>query len=242
MVMAIFNTEAGLKISRRDVYLMSWLADAQPIRVSVKAAGDISFRVEVVIRLSVKIGVHIANKFFGFAPMLATRTIFGTAFTDKDIHRIETKSRQNIPKKGHAVARVASFDNGDAVRLADGNTTGPVCITNVDTAVCRVAKARTVPPFSAAPVLVLMEETGKYMVEARAMENDGNRLSIAKEIVQVFPRRPFHITVANTSKVAVRLSRNMIEATLGDALSKIVPVQEQVLFKPVNAVLIYESN
>lgn len=47
--------------------------------------------------------------------------------------------------------------------------------------------------------------------------------------------------VANTPKVPVRLPKNMKVVLVGDALSKIVPVQEKISFDPVNAVLICEG-
>lgn len=106
-----------------------WLADGQPIRVNVKAAGGTSPRVKCIIRLSVKIGGHKAKIVFEVAPKPAAKTNFEMAFIDKDNDRIEAKSRQVISKKGHAVVTIPNFEEEDGAQFADSNTTGPARIT-----------------------------------------------------------------------------------------------------------------
>lgn len=110
-----------------------------------------------------------------------------------------------------------------------------------NSAMCLAAKARTFLPGSKAPVLVRMEEDWTYMVKATPTENDRNKLRVAKEIVRTVSHRQFCIVVANTSKVPVRFSKNMKMTMLGDALSKIAPVQEKIPVDPVNAMPIYKG-
>lgn len=67
-------------------------------------------------------------------------------------------------------------------------------------AVFSVAKVRTIPTTREAPVLVRMEEAKTYTVEATLKYDDGNRLSVVKEVVETLSRQPFYIMVVNTSK------------------------------------------
>lgn len=83
--------------------------------MSIKAAGDTSFKVEGVVGLSIEIGGHNAKVGSGVASKLATKMLLGTAFIDREITRIETKSGQIIPRSEHAVAIVASSEYEDAV-------------------------------------------------------------------------------------------------------------------------------
>lgn len=140
-VIAKFDTGVGSNLIREDVLPMAWLADIQPICVSVKAAGNTSFTVEGVVRLLVEVGGHEAKTIFGLVPKLAIKTIFDTAFINKKIDRAETKSRQNISRKGHAAAVVARFDDKKAVQSAGRSMMGLARITKSDTAVCLVVKA-----------------------------------------------------------------------------------------------------
>lgn len=204
--------------------------------MSVQAAGDMFFGVEGAIRLLVKISGHKTKTVFEAAPKLASKIILGMAFIDMEIDGIEKIMWQIIPWSRHAGAIVASPDDEDAVQLADGITTGLICITKLDTTVCRVAKARMAPPTREASVLVCTREAGTYIVKPTPLENDKNRLSAEKRIMKIFPYQLFSIMIANTSKVLVHLSNNMKVATLGVNLSKNVSVQKEVPVDPINAV------
>lgn len=83
-------------------------------------------------------------------------------------------------------------------------------------------------------MLVQTGEAGKLMVEATSTENGGNRLSFAEGIIEVYSQRTLSIVVKNKSKVPVRLLKNMRMATLGDALSTIVLIQEGVPLNILN--------
>lgn len=87
------------------------LEKVPPIRVSIRAPEDKTFRVEGVVRLTVKIGVHKPTADFGVPPKLATIMIPGTAFIDKEIMRIETNNGQIGPRDGCAVAIVERFED-----------------------------------------------------------------------------------------------------------------------------------
>lgn len=100
--------------------------------------------------------------------------MFGIAFIAREIDRIETMNRQIIPRSGHLVTIVASFEDEDAVQLSDGITTRYVYKRKLNLAVCRAAEARTVTPSRKTPVLVQTEEAGAYMVETASMKNDRN--------------------------------------------------------------------
>lgn len=65
------------------------------------------------------------------------------------------------------------------------------------------------------------------MVEATTARHDQNRLSGAEEIVKTLPHQPFYTTVVNTLETSISLPENMEVATLDEAPSKIVPVQEK---------------
>lgn len=106
-------------------------------------------------------------------------------------------------------------------------------------AVCRVAKARTIPPNSEEPVIVQTDEAGKFIVEALSAATDENRLSTAKGIVETLPNRPFCTMIANTSKAPIDHPKNMKVAILGETPLKIVPVPERTPVESVNAVPIY---
>lgn len=70
-VTAVFDTGTSLYLIREDVLPTLRLADVQPIRVRVKAAGNKAFRVEGGICYSVEIGGHKAKEAFGVVPKLA---------------------------------------------------------------------------------------------------------------------------------------------------------------------------
>lgn len=90
MATAILHTEAGPNLVVREGKLQTqWLATVKLILVSLKAAGDMTFRVEGVIHRKLKFGAHEASTVFGVAPKPATKMILGIAFVDKKILRIE---------------------------------------------------------------------------------------------------------------------------------------------------------
>lgn len=106
---------------------------------------------------------------------------------------------------------------------------------------CRVVKEKTVPPASKASVLAQTRKAETYKVEATPMESDRNRLSVAKEIVEILSYYSFYIMVAKTSEVPVSLLKTMKVAALGNAPSKIVPVRDKVPEDPVSAMPIYRD-
>lgn len=79
---------------------MPCFANVQLLIFSMRAAGDMKFRVERVSRLTVKMGKHEA------CAASATRVIFRTTFIDKEVSRINTKNRQIVLTFGYAVAIV----------------------------------------------------------------------------------------------------------------------------------------
>lgn len=68
---------------------------------------------------------------------------------------------------------------------------------------------RRIPSKSKAPVLVQTKEAGTYMVEATPMENNRNRLNVAKEVVETLLHQQFSVTKANTPDVLINLDKNM---------------------------------
>lgn len=98
---------------------------------------------------------------------------------------MQTKIRQIIRRNGHTATIVASFEDENAVQFATSITTGLVSTTKVDASVCRMAQVRTVPPASEAPKVVRTKGAGTYMIKATSTENDENRVSIAKGVVEV---------------------------------------------------------
>lgn len=53
---------------------------------------------------------------FGVVPKLAKINILGTVFSNKEITIVKTKNLKILPKNGHAVTIVKSFENKDAVQ------------------------------------------------------------------------------------------------------------------------------
>lgn len=109
--------------------------------------------------------------------------ILDTALIDRNIDKIGKKSRQITPRCWHAAVIVAGFEEEHTVQFSDSNMTKFVSTMESIPAVCRVAKARTIPPNGGAPVVVQTEEKGTYMVETTPTKNDGIRLSVAKGIM-----------------------------------------------------------
>lgn len=168
-----------------------------------------------------------------------TKTVRGIAFINRNIDKIERKSRQFIPRNVRAVTIVANFEDEDASQFSNGITARPVRRMKSNPVRSRTAKARTVPSSSAALVLVRTKEAGTYMVKATPTENDGNLLSITKKIVETLPQQPFYITVANSLKEPVRFPNNMKVTMLGNVLSRTVFVQKKVPVDHFSAVSIY---
>lgn len=139
---ATFNTGAGPNLIRKDVLPTSWIVHLLPIRVSVNAAGDVAFRVGGVIRHLVEFGGLKIKAVSGAAPKLATKTILGTSFIDREIDRIETKCRQIIPRSVYTVAIVATFEDKDAVQFSNSIRARLVRTWKPGPAVCRAAKSR----------------------------------------------------------------------------------------------------
>lgn len=79
------------------------------------------------------------------------------------------------------------------------------------------------------------------MVKATQTEKSGNQLVVAKRIAEILPHQLIYVMDANTSKVPVRLFKNINVATLGDAPSKIISVQVKISVDPVNAMSIYKD-
>lgn len=241
VVKTIFDTGKGPDLTWEGVLPTSWLADIQPLCVSVKDAGNLSFWVEGVIRPSVEIGGPKAKAVSEVAPKLTTIRILGTAFFDKEITRIDTKRWQTIPGSRHAVAIVAKFQDEDAVQFSGCTTTRPVCTLESIFAVCRVAEAKTVLPWSESSVLVWTFEAGTYMAETATAWHGPNQLSIEKRIVEILSHQPFYIMVVNTLQTLIRLPKEKIVTMLGKASSKFVSVQEEAPVTSVNAVPIYKA-
>lgn len=90
-------------------------------------------------------------------------------------------------------------------------------------------------------MLVQKEEVEFYMVVVLLMKNDGNWPSVENKRSKTLPHPTFYIMVADTSKVSIRLFKNMKVATLSDALSEIIFEQEQIPVDFVIAVPIYKG-
>lgn len=141
----------------------------------------------------------------------------------------------------HADAFVARYYDEDTIQDANRITTRSVLTTNSDTALCWVAKAKTVPPCSKTPVLVQTKEAGTYKFEATTTKSIESRRSVAKNIMKNFSLQLFHNMVANTSSTPVTLPNSMRVATLFENPSKFGPVQEKIVVDPVNTVPIYKK-
>lgn len=115
---AILDTGAGPNLVREDVLPKPSLPNLQPMRVSIRAAGDTTIRVEGVIRSTVKIGGHKASTGFVVASKLATKGILGTVFMDKELSWIKKNCWQIIQRNGYAVVIVKNFEEKDAVQLS----------------------------------------------------------------------------------------------------------------------------
>lgn len=148
--------------------------------------------------------------------------IFVTAFINKKVDRAETKSRQFIPNSGHAAAIFTCFEDKSMIQLSDGIQTNSVYTMKSNCAVRRVAKVRTIPPSSKAPVLVQTEELETYMVKATPMESDGSRIVVEKETLKTFPHQSFYVIVADTSKIPISVPKTMRVTKLGRAPSKML--------------------
>lgn len=104
---------------REDVIPILRLEWVQPVRDNVKAASNKTISVEGVIRLQVEIGWYATNAVLGVVPRLETKIIFETAFIDRETKIIETNNRKIVPKNGHAVAIVDSFEDKDAAKSSN---------------------------------------------------------------------------------------------------------------------------
>lgn len=91
-----------------------WLEKVESFRPSVRAAANTKLRIESFVSLTVENGGHKTATVFGNVLKFATKLILLTTFTDKEIMRIETHSRQVVPKSGHAVSIGESSENQGA--------------------------------------------------------------------------------------------------------------------------------
>lgn len=110
MVTAVLNTEAGSNLVRQDVLPCLWLAKVPLVHSCKRAAGNTTFRVIGVIRLTVTV--------FTVALKQASQMILDTAFINMELLWIETSRQRMLPRWGHAVAIFKSFENEEAVQLA----------------------------------------------------------------------------------------------------------------------------
>lgn len=78
------------------------------------------------------------------------------------------------------------------------------------------------------------------MDRATKSENDGSRLIVVRDIVEIVPDQPFYIMVRNTSKASVSPSKGMKVATLGESTLNIISVQDEITFYHVSAVPMYK--
>lgn len=85
MVTPILGTGASPNLVQENVLPNPRLVNVQAIRAIIRAAGDTTFRVKGVIRLTVNIGGQKGTTVFGVAPRLATKFILDTAFIDLEM-------------------------------------------------------------------------------------------------------------------------------------------------------------
>lgn len=135
--------------------------------------------------------------------------IFGMAFIDEKLSKIETNRWQIVPKNGHAVAVIEHVKYEDAVYLATSEMKqhdGPIRTTP---ATCRFAKAKTHPPRVEALVMVCTAHAGTIMVQTVPSMSDMKRLREASEVVKPLPNRQLYIMDPNMLSVSVNLPNNM---------------------------------
>lgn len=186
LVASICDTRASPSLIRKKALPTLRLVDVQPIRACMKAARDTTFRGKSVIRFTVKIKTHKTNAISRVAPKFLTKMIFNNALSNKKNIIIETKRRKVIPITAHAVPIITSFEGKNAVQFSDIIMTSPVRTIKSNSLVCGMAKAQTILPKRKAPALLQTEEVGVYKVRATPTKNDGNQLSVSKEITKTF--------------------------------------------------------
>lgn len=180
IVMAIFGTGTVPNSIWESVIPTQWLTKVKPICTSIRAAYDTTFIVEGAVTIWIGIGRRATTAVFGFAPMLATKTIPGTAFIDIEIKQVEMKNRHVMSNGGRAVAIVESFEGDTTVHPLNDATTRDSESSETSSPTLRLSKNNKIPPRSEAPILVRTTEGGTFMGKSFLHTVDGNILHTAR--------------------------------------------------------------
>lgn len=115
MFTAICNSGAGFRFVSKDVPPMSRLESVQSILASMKINEDMTFKVEVLLRMTTKIGERNPSAVFSDASQSASRTGLGTAPTDSALSRAKMQIQKNMPRIHYTAIFALILDDKDVL-------------------------------------------------------------------------------------------------------------------------------
>lgn len=158
------------------------------------SASDRTFEIDGSIRLWADLGGHAVLVLVEATPTPAKKLIPGTAFAGIHVWCIE-------PDQWRVTSR-----REIKVSISVSSSTGTIGTINLDNrsrpyeSVCKRAKMKTISSYSKFPVLATTSAVGTYVLETCRKDHIKSALLNAKNAVEVFPKQPVFVMVANMPK------------------------------------------
>lgn len=159
-LVAKLDTGVGPSLIRNDAIPVALRSKIWQFRTSLRSAGNATFQVDGVIRLTILFGECEIPVLFGEAPTLATKVILGTTFFNESVKTIRTEKCLVITKEGSSVPILTSYSVNEvqiveAINREEAEHPIP----------CYVATMMTIPPRSQSLVMIKTEATGLLVIE-----------------------------------------------------------------------------
>ena len=222
----ILDTGAGPNLVDYGRLPEKWKKKIKKVkRVSMTSASKDKMNLVGVIPIVIRLGDLKVRVWFGVIEELAVPVLLGTSFADRFIQGIFPQERKVVPNDSGPVAILSTLVKDPETNL----------LVEQDPLLCvkdqsddkreirfRVAKKRTIPPMSEAPVTVTTNAGGLMMLSPHPNLFKSRTALTAQGIMEVVPHTPFKVLVANLSNKPVDIPKHTIIAVGSDLPEKIV--------------------